>query len=263
MAGERFDLSIFRRVVSDQLTLDHLELFPLPHDADPETLPRVTLFRTADLMNLRLAFRGLVILESPDGRVLRRADNANIGLISVLFGGQSLHEEAFFEVSPDIPVETPGSFTEDPKRPSDPRDATRGSETPSPPPVRTRIAGPTRLVFQVRDEVIPFTRDGLLAALTALPLKVVPHAARSSRQILVLGPAMGLDEIFAVDAPPLGPTRVSGAVLAAGRTLSAAANLDARFGKHGRRPGPGRRARRFGHVPVGRGVRTRARGPVG
>src|SRR5687767_7554180 len=103
MAGERFDLSIFRRVVSDQLTLDHLELFPLPHDPDPETLPRVTLFRTTDLMNLRLAFRGLVLLDSPDGRVLRRADNANTGLISVLFGGQSLHEEAFFEVSQGIP----------------------------------------------------------------------------------------------------------------------------------------------------------------
>ena len=129
MAGERFDLSIFRRVVSDQLTLDHLELFPLPHDADPETLPRVTLFRTADLMNLRLAFRGLVLLDGPDGRVLRRADNANVGLISVLFGGQHLHEEAFFEVSPDIAVETPGSSFEDPKAAS----PTRGM-----PPAATR-----------------------------------------------------------------------------------------------------------------------------
>ena len=228
MAGERFDLSIFRRVVSDQLTLDHLELFPIQHDADPETLPRVTLFRTADLVNLRLAFRGLVLLDSPDGRVLRRADNATTGLISVLFGGQHLHEEAFFEVSTGIEVETPGSFTEDPKRPRDPRDATRGSETPTPPPVRARIAGHTRLVFRVRDEVIPFTRDGLLAALTALPLNVVPHAARGSRQILVLGPAMGLQEVLGLNG--LGVTRVSGAVLAAGRTLSAAANLDARFG---------------------------------
>ena len=68
----------------------------------------------------------------------------------------------------------------------------------------------------------------MLAALTALPLNVVPHAARSSRQILVLGPAMGLDEVLGLDA--LGVTRVSGAVLAASRTLSAAANLDARFG---------------------------------
>lgn len=226
MAGSVFDLSLFRARVTDRLTLDHIDLFPIDRDGVSESLPRATLFRTADLLNVRLSFVGLALENGPDGRILRRADDAEVGYLRVLFGGQHLHERAFFEITTGVGVETPGSFAEDPVRPPDP-DATSGPDPLLPPPVQTRIAGGSRLVFRVSDELVPFTLDGLLAAIGTLPLSVAPHAVRHP---LFMGAVISIGHLVALDVHALEGVGVSGAVRSASRMLGSAAALQARFG---------------------------------
>lgn len=226
LAGSIFDLAIFRAPVTERLTLDHLDLLPIDADGVLESLPRVTLFRTSDLLNVRLSFVGLVLENDPDGRVVRRADGAEVGYLRVLFSGQHLHERAFFEITTGVGVQTPGSFTEDPARPPDP-DATSGPDPLLPPPVQTRIAGASRLVFRVGDERIPFTFNGLLAAMGALPLSVTPHAVRDP---VFISPVISIGHLVALDVHALEGVGVSGAVHSASRMLGSAAALQVRFG---------------------------------
>jgi hypothetical protein len=225
VANGRTNISEFLTSPVEQL--DHLHM-PIPWLDGDETLPRVTLFRTADLMEIVLSFIDLTIEQRPEGPILRRSDGANEGYLCAHFRGQHLHEEAFFESS-GVDVQTPG--TPRAKGAEDPDHTTprKGGETVTPPPVRTRIAGRSRLVFRVTDEHIPFTSAGLLSALRMLPLSVAPHAVQHGGDLIILGLQGVLRPLPRVLAIEDG-LRLSGAVQTAGRTLQAAAVMRVRFG---------------------------------
>lgn len=179
-----------------------------------ESLPRVTLFRSADLVEVVLSFVGLTIDNRADGPTLRRADGVREGYLCAHFRGQHLHEEAFFEADPDYPVKDPDI---DKGKPSTP---------PTGPPVRTRIAGRSRLVFRVTTERFPYTTAGLLAALRSLPINVVPHAGEAGSRIVVTGGRSAVSVVNADDGRYL-----SGLIQTAGRTLATAAAIEAQFGE--------------------------------
>ena len=224
MAYNVLDPSVFAARLGNQLVLEVSELFPLDRHLGVESLPRVTLLRATDLLNLRLAFVGLVLEDTAAGRVLRRADDAAAGYVLVLFGGQHLHERAFFEVTRGVDVQTPGSFTESPRRPPDP------VPLPDPllrPPVPVRIAGPSRLALEVHDDRIPWSAAGLLAAVSRLPLSIAPHAGAES---FLVDTSTGVGGLLALEVGEADGARVSGSVHAAVRTLASAMAIQARFG---------------------------------
>ena len=224
MAYNVLDPSVFAAQLGNQLVLEVSELFPLDRHLGVESLPRVTLLRSTDLLNLRLVFVGLVLEDTAAGRVLRRADDAATGYVLVLFGGQHLHERAFFEVTPGVLVPTPGSFTERPRRPPDP------VPPPDPllrPPVPVRIAGPSRLALEVHDDRIPWSAAGLLAAVSRLPLSIAPHAGAES---FLVDTSTGVRDLLALEVGEADGARVSGNVHTAVRTLAAAMAIQARFG---------------------------------
>ena len=143
MAGRALDPGVFRRQLVDVLRLEHLDLGPIVAGQTPESLPRVTLFRALDLLDLRLSFVGLTLEDTPEGRVLRRADGVRAGFLRVLLRGQHLHEEAFFEVlrsdqdpSKFVEVNTPAAASETPA-------VRRTSGTRPGPPTRSRRPSPS------------------------------------------------------------------------------------------------------------------------
>ncbi|MRX42137.1 hypothetical protein [Agromyces kandeliae] len=147
-------------------------------DEDPlqESMPSVRLLRTRDLVDLRFRFAGLGLERDGDGRALFRT--ADRGYLVAEFGPQHLYEEAFFEAGG--PVD--GFLSDD--------DAKKAAGVPEQHGVpgagvrsRALLARTSRLVFSVGDERIPFTGAGLLAAMRALPLSVVPHASGQARRI--------------------------------------------------------------------------------
>ncbi|WP_343951850.1 hypothetical protein [Nonomuraea longicatena] len=123
----------------------------------PAQEPRpVRLVRVADLADLRFGFLGLSFRRPAVRRILVRTTPERDGLIVVTFPAQHVVEQAFFESA--------GSGLPDPV-PVQPH---------PPPPVVSRIGGRTLLVFAVGpDDEIPYTAEGLLAAMTRLPLRTV------------------------------------------------------------------------------------------
>ncbi|MFD4632493.1 hypothetical protein ACFVYR_30075 [Streptomyces sp. NPDC058284] len=181
--------------------------------ASPSPQP-YRLLRATDLLDLRFTFLGLR-LERPllGPRQLVRKDPDQPAYLVVAFGPQHVAEQAFFELSPGLPEAAPS-----------------GSEPHKPPPVASRIAGRSLLVFTVAaGTVVEYTEAGLLTAMRTLPLRVVDAArepapaARSAHavtdrsldvfQALRLartaaelaarhGPdGLAADELFAVPAP--------------------------------------------------------------
>ncbi|WP_143174316.1 hypothetical protein [Streptoalloteichus hindustanus] len=128
--------------------------------ADVRPAP-IRLLRTEDLLDLWFGFPGLTLERVRGQRVLVRADPAREGWIVVTFGPQHVAERAFFEVSDGLPAPDGPSATE-------PR---------TPPPVPTRIAGRSVLVFVVgAGATIPYSEAGLLGAMQTLELRVVDAA---------------------------------------------------------------------------------------
>ncbi|MFI9592812.1 hypothetical protein [Nonomuraea sp. NPDC052265] len=123
----------------------------------PEEEPeRVRLVRATDLADLRFGFPGLSFKRPAAGRILVRAVPEREGLIVVTFPAQHVIEQAFFESA--------GAGLPDPV-PVQPHPA---------PPVVSRISGRTTLVFVVGPgDEIPYTAEGLLAAMGRLPLRTV------------------------------------------------------------------------------------------
>ncbi len=233
MGNERFDMTQFQVAHTDQVTLAHA-MIPAANGAPRESLPRVRMFRSADLLDFVVAFVNMTIDNRGDGPVIRRLDAARNGYLCAHFGGQHLHEETFFEKAAGIPVPvrpsgspTTQSGSSSPA-PDDDHSRTE-SDTPTAPPVRVRIAARSRLVFKVTDEHIPYTHAGLLAAMRTLPLNVVPHAVDRAGGLIVLR----TDGLMRPIAGSLGIDalrRISATLQTAGRTMAAAATVRARFG---------------------------------
>ena len=133
--------------------------------------------RPEDLLVLRLEFLNMSLdtgganLDERRTPLLLRDVAVRPSYIVVYFQGQNIAEQAFFETAADYPVKTPTG------KPADP-DAGKGDETPKPPPVRARLAGPSRLVFRVPadEKPIPYTLASILEKCGKYELSVVPHA---------------------------------------------------------------------------------------
>ncbi len=133
--------------------------------------------RPEDLLVLRLEFLNMSLdtgganLDERRTPHLVRDVSVRPSYIVVYFQGQNIAEQAFFETAADYPVQTP------PGKPTDP-DAGKGDETPKPPPVRARLAGPSRLVFRVPadEKPIAYTLASILEKCGQYELSVVPHA---------------------------------------------------------------------------------------
>lgn len=151
----------------------------------PETLGDLKLhgtfstvvIRPEDLLVLRLEFINFLLETGPAGSGGRRTpqlvrdDTGRPSYIAVHLQAQNIAEQAFFETASDFPVQTP------PKKPVDP-DAGKPGETPTGPPVRARLAGPSRLVFRVPNntEPIDYTLASILEKCGKYQMSVVPHA---------------------------------------------------------------------------------------
>jgi hypothetical protein len=138
--------------------------------AQPAGNLKATLVRPQDLLVLDFEFVNLMLVadinvQSAPGIVpspsfhLERINASAPTFIIVTFPGQHIAEKAFLEKAPEF-VDT------------------NAEEVPESPPVDARIAGLSRLVFQVPPGVfsIPYTTQGLLTACQSLPLNVAPQA---------------------------------------------------------------------------------------
>jgi hypothetical protein len=107
----------------------------------------VEVVRPDDLLVLTLDFYNIRLQGTGPGPLQVDRVAAGDGFVVAHFQPQSFGEQAFFEASPGVPV------------PSDPL---------SPPPVASRIAGPSQLVFRVAPDLLPFAfnLDTILEVLT-------------------------------------------------------------------------------------------------
>jgi hypothetical protein len=144
---------------------------PLPRAiAQPPGNLKATLVRPLDLLVLDFEFVNLKLVGDGDPQSvagvvpsssfhLERINPKAPTHIIVSLPGQHVAAEAFLENAPEFGDNTSGQALEVP-------------------PVDARIAGLSRLVFQVPSTVfsIPYTTQGLLAACESLPLSVAPQA---------------------------------------------------------------------------------------
>ncbi|NPV84225.1 MAG: hypothetical protein HPY46_11670, partial [Candidatus Aminicenantes bacterium] len=127
--------------VIGQLQQIQKKVIPQRQIALPRTGLLIKAFRPDDLLYLDFEFLNLKLVNLPRPHLVRENASQPAYLI-VHFPPQSIAEEAFYEAS------TPAE-----------------SETPKPPPVFSRISGPSRLAFLIPDEIkeIPLTLESLLA----------------------------------------------------------------------------------------------------
>src|SRR5262245_1942458 len=149
----------------------------------------VTVVRPADLLVLTFSFANLQFKSgSSQPALLQRRVANRPAFVTVEFPSQHLVEQAFFEIATGIPVTTPPPRADD----SDPDhvpphddDVGAGPDKLESPPIRALLAGPSRLVFRVTAEEIPYTLEGLLAACMYLPLSVAPNALPAPTRLRV------------------------------------------------------------------------------
>ncbi len=153
-------------------------------------LPGLTLdvIRPHDMLVLKFEFRNLSLNTTGAAPQLVRDDSEQPAYIIVHFPPQHIAEQAFFEVDKKLPVADayrPPEVDPDPDEDTDPDEL-------RPPPVQARLSGPSRLVFEVPEEVqkIDYTLQALLnwtnyklsVAPTALPPPPQPDRFKQFRQ---------------------------------------------------------------------------------
>ena len=140
---------------------------------DPTILPPpIEVVRPGDLVHLRFSFVNLQFGSNGAKQppVLVRSNAKKAAFLIVEMPSQHIAEQAFLETK-NIKI-----TSHTPPDPPDP-DVGGTSEPLQYPPVFSSISGPSRLVFKVRTELIPYTIDGLLGILPQLDLSVAPQAA--------------------------------------------------------------------------------------
>ena len=169
------------------------ELLGLDHREDEAVF--VTVARPEDLVLLEVGWHGLELRVSGEGNESSASlatDGANDGVLIARFPPQAIEEDAYFETDPNVEtVPDQGKLKPDAAEPPD--------------VVGSRIAAASRLAFTVPKDFppIPFTVEGLLDALTRLPLRVHPSALPRQRLGFV---HFGLRDFFdaALSAKALG-----------------------------------------------------------
>ena len=163
--------------------------------------------RPHDLLALRLELHNLVI-EPGSPPQLRKTATGAAHLI-LHFPPQTITERTFFQTA------QPGTAPDEPD-PTDPG----GNEDPSDPPIRARIAGESRIAFNVPDGfAVDYTLAGILTAIEELEL-AVPANARPP------APASGLisiTDIFVADLSALTAMQRATLASSAVRSLRIAA----------------------------------------
>ena len=138
--------------------------------------------RPDDLVAMRVELRNMSVQPGSPPR-LKAAGRSPLVILHLQ--PQTITEETFFETRPAGTSNTTGN----PHKPNNPKPEPPGgqSEALRPPPVRARIAGESRLVFQVPSDFnIPYTLDDLLNACRNLQPKVAANArARPRRRIII------------------------------------------------------------------------------
>jgi hypothetical protein len=134
--------------------------------------------RTDDLLALRIELRNLNVMPGSPPRLVK--PNGGASYLILHFPPQAITEETFFEKAPqgtENPEDNPETKHPHPNAKPKPDGAGGNSETLRTPPVRARIAGESRLVFQVPSGFdIPYTLEGVLAACQSLEMKVANNA---------------------------------------------------------------------------------------
>jgi hypothetical protein len=128
----------------------------------------VPVARADDLVVLEVGWTGLelhVAKEGTDGAASLATDGANDGVLIVRLPPQAIEEDAYFEADPHVEIHP------DKGKPAP-------DTIPLPDVAGSRLAAASRLAFTVPKDFppIPFTVQGLLEALTHLPLRVHPSA---------------------------------------------------------------------------------------
>jgi hypothetical protein len=143
--------------------------------------------RSRDLLSFHLELINLrpraVAGEGEDGAAVLEKFGTGAARIALHFAPQAIAERVFFAASPKIPSEQDGHVDETTAMPP-PSTPPTPLEPLAPPPIATRIAYPSRLVFEFDDDKlraadcwpVPYTTAGILKACRALNLNVTANA---------------------------------------------------------------------------------------
>ena len=147
---------------------------------------RLRLLRAADLVNLWVLVYRCHVVASDRGPLLVPDDDR--ARLEVHFPSQHLAERAYYDVVGSTPI-TPSHPVPPPDLTEAPLRETAGKEeSTDDPPIDVRAAHGSRLVFDVpAGESIDYSTEGILAALSRLPLRVAPLA--TPRKELTRAPA--------------------------------------------------------------------------
>ncbi len=134
------------------------------------TDPRLVVVRPDDLLVLTIVFKGMK-LESTGGKTRLVRDGGGAAYLIVHFPPQNIAEEALWEAE--------DSYTDPKPKNSDPASGNSDNPANYPPPVGSRFAGPSRLVFTVPGSTssINYSLESVLDAIRDFPLSVAPHGA--------------------------------------------------------------------------------------
>jgi hypothetical protein len=132
---------------------------------------RTSFVRKEDLCVVTFEFINMR-LEAAGGKTSVVMNGSGNGYIVLGFQPQNIAEEAFFEKADGYPVSRPSGA------PADPDAGKSGDDGLKDPPVDSRIAGPSRLVFTVPagTSAITYSLEDLLAKCSELELSVAPTA---------------------------------------------------------------------------------------
>lgn len=151
-------------------------LYPAEPAALSESLPAVFLLRSGDLVNIVFRFVNLQLSTDAAPLLTRQRTSAPAYLVAQ-FPAQHLLERAYFDSAGDVePVGEPPKPPPPPQGPTNPQPYLLPDSEDPKAPVEAILSAPSRLVFRVTTEQIPFTEAGLLDAMRLLPLSVAPHA---------------------------------------------------------------------------------------
>ncbi|MBU9763553.1 hypothetical protein FR943_06820 [Mycobacterium sp. TNTM28] len=237
MAG-RDDISpILERRLGQRVTLRRVGRpvdLPNPAEALARSPSPVTVLRTADMLLVRFSFQNLHRVQVDGTLALARRDDARPAFLIADFPPQHLVEQAFSEQGPADLVASPEppygfEFTDEAKATPPNKEV-----TPLAPPVLASLSAHSRLAFMVADETIAWSLDGLLAAMSRLPLSVAPHAENPLRILIPIGEQIAdaittarVQQVLLTNQAQAVPS-VIGAV---GRSAATARVLDHRLGK--------------------------------
>ena len=197
MAPTRRPSSRQRRPASAESTvLEPLEpSLARPGEPDPgQPSHQFRLLRPDDLVVLDVLGYGLTTVTDDGVPTMVRDPAAASARLEVRHPFQHLGEQAFYRAESPTPATTHTGPPPLPTTPA-PTDPVDAFDPVTPPPVLARAAYPSRVVFDVPDsEHIPLSSEGVLAALSRLPLLVAPLATprASVRRPSILGGLIAL-----------------------------------------------------------------------